>query len=144
MEEHQKAFYKLMNAYMLDPMGSSTPFEQELYHKVLDDLEHQDNYLGVLVRHEGEFIGLANCFYAYSTFRGGRLLNIHDFIVLPEARGFGAGRYLMKSIKAIARKGNCCKITLEVREDNTVAKSLYLSEEFDELEPKYQFWQCIL
>jgi len=46
-------------------------------------------------------------------------------------RGLGIGGMLLERVEAKARELNCCRITLEVREDNRVARSLYRKVGFD-------------
>jgi ribosomal protein S18 acetylase RimI-like enzyme len=143
-QEHQTALFKLMNAYRLDPMGSCEAMSLERFSILIKGLKNQANYMGVLVKKENEFIALANCFVNFSTFKMRSLLNIHDFIVLSDYRGKGAGRFLMQSLKQMARKKDYCKITLEVRNDNQTAQNLYLSEGFMECSPAMYFWEFIL
>jgi len=140
-KEHTNALFLLMDNYMRDPMGSEKPLEKKIFNKMTEGLKKQSNYVGVLLKHESEYVGLANCFYAFSTFKAARLLNIHDFIVLKSQRGKGLGHHLIKAVKEVASNTDCCKITLEVRTDNPVAQNLYLSERFDKTEPEYLFWQ---
>jgi len=74
---------------------------------------------------DGEPTGVAVCFRGYSTFTAKPLLNIHDLAVLPEKRNRGLGRALLRGIDNYAKASGCCKITLEVREENTGARRLY-------------------
>jgi ribosomal protein S18 acetylase RimI-like enzyme len=53
------------------------------------------------------------------------LLNIHDLAVLPEHRGRGVGRALLAAVEEHARRKGCCKLTLEVQDDNPRARALY-------------------
>lgn len=55
------------------------------------------------------------------------LINIHDLAVVPECRGQGVGRALLQAIEEEARRGGCCRLTLEVRADNRIARGLYQS-----------------
>jgi ribosomal protein S18 acetylase RimI-like enzyme len=64
-------------------------------------------------------------FTGFSTFQGLPLLNIHDLAVLPAQRGAGVGRALLAAAEEHARATGCCKLTLEVQEDNTPARRLY-------------------
>src|SRR5688572_14329373 len=72
-----------------------------------------------------EPVGVAVCFFGFSTFNARPLLNIHDLAVLPQYRGLGAGRALLQAAEEHARREGCCKLTLEVQEDNTRARALY-------------------
>ena len=53
------------------------------------------------------------------------MLNIHDIAVLPEWRGRSVAQALLEAIVELARQLGCCRITLEVREDNPRARGLY-------------------
>jgi ribosomal protein S18 acetylase RimI-like enzyme len=64
-------------------------------------------------------------FVGYSTFQARPLLNIHDLAVLPGRRGRGTGRALLAAAEAQALAEGCCKLTLEVQDDNTPARQLY-------------------
>jgi ribosomal protein S18 acetylase RimI-like enzyme len=55
--------------------------------------------------------------------------------VLPEFRRLGVGRALLEAAEARARNLGCCKLTLEVREDNEGARSLYESAGFGDFAP---------
>ena len=65
------------------------------------------------------------CFQGISTFQAKRLINIHDLAVLPSWRRQGIGRALLRAVEAHARERDCCKLTLEVQEDNEPARVLY-------------------
>jgi ribosomal protein S18 acetylase RimI-like enzyme len=70
-------------------------------------------------------IGVAVCFTGFSTFRAAPLINIHDLAVLPNLRRRGVGARLIAAVEAEARRRGCCKVTLEVRDDNVAAMRLY-------------------
>ena len=140
-QDHQIALFNLMNAYMLDRMGCEKPLQADSFQDLVRGLRNQANYIGVLVKSHDKYIALANCFVNFSTFKMSSLINIHDLIVLSDYRGKGVGRFLMQSIKTIAGNRDCCKITLEVRNDNHTAQNLYLSEGFKECSPAMYFWE---
>jgi len=52
---------------------------------------------------------------------------------LPEYRGRGIGRKLLEAVEKNARQLGCCKVTLEVGQDNQLAKGLYRSVGFAEM-----------
>ena len=88
-----------------------------------------------------EFIGLALCLPSFSSFRARPVLNIHDIAVSPSHRGKGVGQALLQVVEEEARRRGCCKVTLEVREDNEVAKSAYLRAGFlPSSTPQTLFW----
>jgi len=74
---------------------------------------------------DGSPVGIAVCFFGFSTFRAQPLLNIHDLAVLPDWRGKGIGKALLAAAEERARKRGCCKLTLEVQETNRRALALY-------------------
>jgi GNAT superfamily N-acetyltransferase len=139
--EHQKAFVKLMNAYMEDPMGKSQSITQKLANTIITDLVKHPTYIGVLLEMNGEFAALANCFENYSTFKAQPLINIHDFIVHPDYRGMGAGKLLLAGVEQIGKQRGCCRVNLEVRHDNESAMKLYKKSGFVECEPPMYFWE---
>ena len=84
-----------------------------------------------LAYRDGVPVGFSICFLGFSTFLARPLLNIHDIFVDLSVRGRGIGAMLLERIEARARELNCCRITLEVREDNRVARGLYRKVGFD-------------
>jgi len=119
---------ELIDAYARDPMGGGAPLPADVRARLGPDLRERAarGAAAVLVaRRAGEAVGLAVCFVGYSTFRASPLLNLHDLAVLPGARGGGVGRALLAAVEARARALGCCKVSLEVREDNAPARSLY-------------------
>ena len=88
-------------------------------------LRDQANALVLLAFVDDRPVGVAVCFFAFSTFKALPLLNIHDLAVLPQHRGRGIGRALLEAAERHARAKGCCKLTLEVQDDNTRARNLY-------------------
>ncbi len=84
-----------------------------------------------LAYHDDVPVGFSICFLGFSTFLARPLLNIHDIFVDLSVRGHRIGAMLLDRIEARARDLNCCRITLEVREDNRVARGLYRKVGFD-------------
>jgi len=80
---------------------------------------------------DGKPVGFSICFLGFSTFNARPLLNIHDIFVDSSLRGLGIGAMLLARIESKARELNCCRITLEVREDNRAARGLYRKVGFD-------------
>ena len=118
----------LLDAYARDPMGGGAALPADVRTRLGPDLRERvaGGAAAVLVAlREGEAVGVAVCFVGYSTFRAGPVLNLHDLAVLPGARGGGVGRALLAAVEARARALGCCKVSLEVREDNALARRLY-------------------
>lgn len=124
------SYRRQLNAYASDPMGGNSHLTEDTLDRVLTDLADHPTARVFLAEADGQACGFATCFLGYSTFRGYPLMNIHDIAVMREWRGLGVGRLLLKTLAAQARREGCCKLTLEVREDNPAARALYESEGF--------------
>jgi len=136
--DHSSAVLQITNRYAKDPMGDEKPLPETTKADLIKKLMSFDPYLGILAFVDGEAAGLANCFYGFSTFKAARLINIHDLAVLPKYRSMGIGQALIGSVVKRAREENCCKVTLEVREDNR-ARNLYEREGFSYGKPTMYF-----
>jgi len=140
-ETHCSNLLRLLNAYMEDEMGIGEPMPEHLAPSIIEGLKKHTGYRGFFVSINNEIVALANCNLSFGTFATLPLLNIHDFIVLPEFRKMGIGQFLMNKISDYATNEGCIKLTLEVRGDNTKAKNLYKKAGFSEGETPYLFWE---
>jgi ribosomal protein S18 acetylase RimI-like enzyme len=122
---HQKAVVEMINAYARDPMGGGKDLPADVCARLIPALRQHATTLVFLAFHGSRPIGVAVCFLGFSTFAARPLLNIHDLAVLPEYRGKGVGRHLLEQVESKGRELNCCKLTLEVRDDNHPAQQLY-------------------
>lgn len=138
IKEHADAILAVTNQYAKDPMGQSAPLPEASFNHLIDRLKAFPLYLGLIAWADGKPAGLANCFYGFSTFKAARVLNIHDLVVVKEFRSRGIGKALLDFAEKKAKEQNCCKITLEVREDNR-AKKLYEREGFSHGQPTMYF-----
>ena len=139
--EHCQKLLHLLNAYMEDDMGIGEPMPEHLGPKILNGLKKHSGYRGFFVADSGKIVALANCNMNFGTFSAKPLLNIHDLIVLPEYRGKGIGRFMLQKLDEYALSNECSKITLEVRDDNMKAQSLYKKAGFSAGKPPYGFWE---
>lgn len=119
-----------LDAYARDPKGAGVPLANEILDRTLHDLRSLPQARLFLARQGETAVGFATCFTGYSTFRARALWNVHDIAVLPACRGRGIGRALIGFIAQAAKAEGCCKLTLEVREDNPVAERLYRGQGF--------------
>ena len=115
----------VLNSYAADPIGGGIPLSAEVRARLPLGLREHPTTLVLLARVEGKSIGVAVCFWGFSTFHAHPLLNIHDLAVTPEWRGKGVGTALLDAIEARALERGCCKLTLEVQDDNRRARALY-------------------
>lgn len=124
-EQDQQAILELMDAYSQDPMGDSKPLSDFARENLLEGLRKHPTSLIFLANLDGRACGIATCFLGFSTFAARPLVNISDFYVEPHYRGKGVGRKLLEHIAAHAKELGCCKLTLEVQQNNSHARSIY-------------------
>ena len=74
-------------------------------------------------------VGVLTAFVGFSTFKARPLVNIHDVFLKPECRGKGVGKALLAAAEEHARQTGCCRLSLEVLENNP-AKGVYESVGF--------------
>ncbi|HLU65311.1 MAG TPA: GNAT family N-acetyltransferase [Kofleriaceae bacterium] len=129
-EDHARAVVALTDAYARDPMGNGAPLPEEIKAALVPGLRRHPTTLVFLALRGDEPVGIATCFLGFSTFAARPLVNVHDLAVLPATRGQGVGRRLLAAVEARARALGCCKVTLEVLENNTRARRLYESAGF--------------
>ncbi len=123
--EHQRAILELLDTYARDPMGNGAALAEETRRDLISGLREHPTTLVFLAYVAGSAVGLAICFRGFSTFAARPLINIHDLAVRPEQRGQGVGRRLLETIAQKARSLGCCKLTLEVQENNHRARQVY-------------------
>lgn len=132
LEAHQKAVEDLLEAFSRDEMGNSRPMVPEVRARLIPGLRNHPTTLIFLALMEGRPVGIAVCFHGFSTFAAKPLINIHDFVVLPETRGRGIGKRLLAVVEQTARDHGCCKVTLEVQENNHRARQIYAAAGFQQ------------
>ena len=118
-------YLDLLDAYARDPMGADSPLPADVRERLPRDLAVHPGVHCLIAELHGTPVGMATCFAGYSTFRALPLLNIHDIAVLPEWRGRSVAQRLLAEIVDLGRRLGCCRITLEVRDDNPRARRLY-------------------
>lgn len=123
--DHQGAIVAMMDAYAKDPMGDGKPLSDFARQNLIDGLRKHPTTLVLLVLEGTSPRGIATCFGGFSTFAARPLMNISDFYIDPERRGRGLGRSLLAAIEQEARQIGCCKLTLEVQENNSRARTIY-------------------
>ncbi len=139
-QEHKHALCMLLNHYMSDPMGDHPPLSTQEQLRLVNDLKEHPTAEVLFVLHGNRYVGMATTFINYSTFNLKPYLYIHDVVILNESRGLGLGKELINKLIEISEQRGYCKLTLEVREDNASAKSLYSKLGFRECEPRMHFW----
>lgn len=120
-----RAVVDVLDSYASDPRGGSEPLAPAVRLRLIPMLRTHPTTLVLLAYSGNEPVGLSIGFWGISSFRAMPLLNIHDLAVVPAWRGKGVGRALLSAAEQRARDRGCCKMTLEVQEDNTPARMLY-------------------
>lgn len=92
-----------------------------------DGFGPEPKYRCVIAEWENRPAGFAFFFYNYSTWRGRPGLYLEDLFVLPELRGKGVGKALLKHIAQIALREKCYGIRWMVLEWNEPALKFYES-----------------
>ncbi|HVA78804.1 MAG TPA: GNAT family N-acetyltransferase [Candidatus Binataceae bacterium] len=140
---HAAALIELFDLYMRDPMEGGAPIPAEVRRKLVPGLRAHPACHVFMAYHRSDPVGFAICFLGFSTFNARPLINIHDISVIEAMRGRGVGAALLARIEARARALDCCRITLEVREDNQIARGLYRKFGFAESaigNVRQEFW----
>ena len=123
--DHQDAVVAMIDAYASDPMGNGKRLTEDARASLVPGLRKVPTSLIFLAWLDGSPVGIAACFHGFSTFAAKPLINIHDLSVLPGNRGHGIGRRLLEAVEQKARSLGCCKVTLEVAENNRRARRIY-------------------
>jgi len=130
---HCAGIIEVLNSYAADPVGGGEPLTADVRERLVPALRDHPTALVLLAIAQERPVGIAVCFQGFSTFRARPLLNIHDLAMLPEWRGKGIGRSLLSGAEDRARRCGCCRLTLEVQDDNGRALALYGSFGFTDL-----------
>lgn len=143
------AFIHLLDEYARDPLGGGEALTDEVKQNIVPSLAAFPGAFSVLAYDGEEAIGLVNCFYGFSTFACRKIINIHDVVVKANYRGQAVCQQMFDYIERIAREQNCCKLTLEVLQNNESAQRAYRKCGFNayQLLPEAGhalFWQKVL
>lgn len=83
-------------------------------------------YFETLICRRGrKAVGFALYFYTYSSFLGRPSLYLEDLFVLPEERGRGAGKLLLRALARIAAARGCGRMEWTVLDWNTPSIRFY-------------------
>ncbi|QDT00571.1 GNAT family N-acetyltransferase [Adhaeretor mobilis] len=122
---HQAAIIAMLDAYSADPMGDGHPISDYARANLIDGLRKHPTTVAFLAMQGEQPVGMIIAFGGFSTFAAKPLINLHDVYVAPEVRGQGVARRLLEAVEAAARETGCCKLTLEVKLQNTRASNIY-------------------
>ena len=79
----------------------------------------------IIGRRGGKPVGFALYFFTYSTFLARPTLYLEDLFVLPEERGTGAGKALLRALARIAIRRGCGRLEWAVLDWNRPAIGFY-------------------
>lgn len=128
---HQAAILHLIDMYAREPEGGGKPLPAPVRDNLIAGLKAHPTTLVFLAFVEDRPAGIAVCFLGFSTFAAKPLINIHDFAIAPEFRKQGISKDLLAAVEEKARALGCCKLTLEVLENNARAQGVYRAHGFD-------------
>lgn len=137
---HRNALIELLDSYHRDPMGEGRPWDRSRRDALLAGLSSHPKTFVMMAWDGTEPLGMAVCFEGFSTFSAKPLVNLHDLIVVPQARRQGVAKALFAAVEAEARSRGAGRVTLEVRKDNAAAQALYASLGYGAGDAPMEFW----
>jgi GNAT superfamily N-acetyltransferase len=132
-EREVKGIIGVLDSYASAPVGGGKSLAPDVRERLIPMLREHPTSLVLLAFVDEEPVGIAVCFFGLSSFRARPLLNVHDLAVLPQYRGKGVGQALLEAVEERALRKGCCKLTLEVLDDNTRARELYRRFGFEDV-----------
>ncbi len=97
--------------------------EATLYHSLFEERSAEV----VFAEEDGAVVGFALFFHNFSTFVGRKGLYLEDLFVLPEKRGKGYGKALLKHLAKLAVERNCGRMEWICLDWNQSALKVYRS-----------------
>jgi GNAT superfamily N-acetyltransferase len=82
-------------------------------------------YFCLIAENDGGAAGFALYFFNYSTWVGRPGIYVEDLFVLPEFRGRGIGKELLRQVAVIAVEAGCQRLQLQVLDWNAPAIEFY-------------------
>lgn len=139
-EQHCKIVAELTNQNISDQMGEGKQLNKLQQLRLVDGLATHPASFVLFACIDSVIVGMTICFVNFSTFNARSYISINNIIVLKAYRQLGIGSALLKKCINIAVERGCCKITLEVRDDNIAAQSLFKRMGFEECFPAMRSW----
>jgi GNAT superfamily N-acetyltransferase len=115
------AFIRALAAYEREPEAVVATEEGLLN----DGFGPNPYYFCLIAENDGAPAGFALYFFNYSTWIGRPGIYLEDLFVLPEFRGLGIGKALLRQVAAIAVERDCRRLQWEVLDWNAPAIDFY-------------------
>lgn len=115
----------LLNHYALADSGGGEGLPDDVKSQLVPRLAQIPHAFSLIVYAAQQPVGLVNAFHGFSTFKARPLINIHDLVVHAEFRRQGVSQLLLAEVEKIALHYHCCKVTLEVLDQNFPALNAY-------------------
>ena len=122
---HARDIVYLLNDYAMDIMGGGKPLPGEVTDNLCMELAKRPGAFSLICYVDNTAVGLVNCLESFSSFNCKPVINIHDITIVEAFRGLGISKALLQRVEEIARQQGACKLTLEVMDDNIIAKTAY-------------------
>lgn len=122
---HATALVELMDTYARDPAGGGKALSDFARENLVSALAARPFIFSVLAFDDATPVGLVNAIEGFSTFACRPLVNVHDAVVAPSHHGRGIAAQMFEQVEVLARERGACKLTLEVLQGNTSARSVY-------------------
>lgn len=132
-------FLFLMDQYANDSMGLEDPLPKQIQKSLCAQLQDFPGAVTFLAHQLERPVGLVTGLLSFSTFDARKVMNVHDLFVIRDDRGKGIGDQLLQAVQKRARQLNCCRLTIEVRDDNHSARKLYERFGFEDGDPPVRF-----
>ena len=143
---HSRDIVYLLNDYAMDVMGGGQPLPYQVTENLCSELAKRSGAFSLICYVDEAPAGLVNCLESFSSFNCKPVINIHDITVVQSYRGQGISKALLLGVEEIARQRGACKMTLEVMDDNVIAKTAYKKFGFtdytlDKMSGPALFWE---
>lgn len=129
--DHAEGLIAVLNEYAQLPIIAAKPLPNDVQARLPKLLAENPNAHVLLAMSDESVAGVAVCFLGFSTFAAMPLLNVHDLAVRGKFRSTGVGGALLDGVAEKARTLGCCRVTLEVDDENSGARRLYERKGFE-------------
>ena len=131
--QHATDLRRLLREYAEYETQADEPLAENHFDCLPDRLNDFPTAFSLLAYRGEDAVGLMNCFFGFSTFVQKKLINVHDVMVTERERGRGVAGRMFAAVEKIARENDCCRLTLEVLDDNQPALRAYEKHGFSRM-----------